>query len=120
VSLGEVLAPGQEFQYTFDLGDNWRHHCRIADDNLDPMAELGIVPDRPLPYGGWGLIPDPYGRLFETDDGQAPIPDPPHRPWPWANAPVPAIATWHCPGQYTRTVDLAPRTPDDDPDDDRT
>jgi hypothetical protein len=90
----------------------------IAEGNLDLIAELGIVPDRPLPYRGWGMIPDPYGRLFETDHSQAPIPDPPSQPWPWANAPEPANATWHCPGQYTRTVDLLPRTPDDDLDDD--
>jgi hypothetical protein len=53
VTLGEVLAPGQEFQYRFDMGDNWRHHCGIADDTVDFMAQMGIVPDRPLPYWGW-------------------------------------------------------------------
>jgi hypothetical protein len=63
------------------------------------MAQLGIVPDRSLPYGGWGMVPALYRRLFETDDGQAPIPDPPHRLWPWVNAPEPAIATWQAPGQ---------------------
>jgi hypothetical protein len=116
VTLGEVLAPGAGVPVHVRPGDNWRHHCLLADDNVDLVAQLGIVPDRPLPYWGWGLIPDPYGRLFETDDSQAPIPDSPHQPWPWANAPEPAIATLHCPGQYTRTVDLAARTPDD-PDD---
>jgi hypothetical protein len=63
------------------------------------------LPNRPLPFWEWALIPAP-----------------PHQRWPWANAPVnapePAIATWHCAGQNTRTVDLAARTPDGDPDDD--
>lgn len=80
VTLGEALALGEEFRYTFDLGDNWRHRCVIADHEIDPMTELGVRPDRPLPYWGWGLIPDPYGRLFDADDGETPIPDPPRSP----------------------------------------
>jgi hypothetical protein len=63
------------------------------------------------------MVPALYRRLFETDDAQAPITDPPHRLRPSANAPEPAIATWQAPGQYTRTVDLAVRTPDRNPDD---
>jgi hypothetical protein len=49
----------------------WRRLLPVFDDR--PAV------DRPLPYWGWGMIPDPYGRLFETDDGQAPIPDPPYQ-----------------------------------------
>src|SRR5438046_2046880 len=64
---------------------------------------LGVGPERPLPYWGWGVIPDPYGRLFDADDGETPIPAPPHQPWPWGNAPEPTIITAHCPGQYTHT-----------------
>jgi hypothetical protein len=103
VTLGDVLGLGDEFGYTFDLGDNWRHQCVVGPDEIDPEKVLGVVPDRPLPYWGWGVIPDPYGRLFDGDDGETPIPDPPHRPWPWANALEPTIITEHCPGQYTRT-----------------
>ena len=61
-----------------------------------------------------GLFPDPYGRLFDGDDSDTPIPDPPCQPWPWANAPEPTIAVEHCPCQYTRIVDLIPRDLDDD------
>lgn len=106
LTLGELLDPGDEFGYTFDLGDNWRHRCVVDDHEIEPENVLGVVPDRPLPYWGWGVIPDPYGRLFDGDDGETPIPDPPHEPWPWANAPEPIILTRHCPGQYTRTVSL--------------
>ncbi|WP_239163700.1 plasmid pRiA4b ORF-3 family protein [Paractinoplanes rishiriensis] len=102
LTLGELLQAGDEFGYTFDLGDNWRHRCRVDGQDLDPRRVLGTVPDRPLPYWGWGVIPDAYGRLFDGDDGQTPIPDP-DEPWPWANAPEPSIVTWHHPGHYTRT-----------------
>ena len=108
VILGDLLQLGDEFSYTFDLGDNWRHRCQVSEIEIDPQKELGSVPDRPLPYWGWGVIPDPYGRLFDGDDGETPIPPPPYQPWPWANAPSPTIATYHGPGQFTRTVDLDP------------
>jgi hypothetical protein len=106
VTLGEVLDLGEEFGYTFDLGDNWRHRCIVDPDEIEPEKVLGVTPDRPSPYWGWGVIPDPYGRLFDGDDGETPIPDPPHQPWPWANAPEATIVTEQCPGQYTRTVSI--------------
>jgi hypothetical protein len=74
VMLGDVLQLGEEFTYTFDLGDNWRHRCLLADTVIDPDEVLGVVPDRPLPYWGWGVIPDAYGRLWDGDDGQTPVP----------------------------------------------
>ena len=64
---------------------------------------MGLVPDRPLPYWGWGSIPDPYGRMWDGDDGESPVPPAPE-PWPWANAPGPTLTTLHCPGQYTHTT----------------
>jgi Plasmid pRiA4b ORF-3-like protein len=104
LTLGEVLELGSQFSYTFDLGDNWRHQCTIGPSEIDPRETLGVVPDRPRPYWGWGTIPDPYGRLFDGDDGEAPVPKPPHQPWPWPDAPQPTIMTRHCPGQYTWTL----------------
>ena len=106
VTLGEVLDLGEEFGYTFDLGDNWRHRCVVDPAEIDPEKVLGVAPSRPLPYWGWGVISDPYGRLFDGDDGETAIPDPPHQPWPWANAPEATIVTEHCPGQYTRTFSI--------------
>lgn len=70
VTLGDVLQLGEEFTYTFELGDKWRHRCLLADTVIDPDEVLGVVPDRPLPYWGWGVIPDPYGRLWDGDDGE--------------------------------------------------
>jgi hypothetical protein len=35
------------------------------------------VPDRPLPYFGWGAIPDQYGRGWGADDGETPLPPDP-------------------------------------------
>jgi Plasmid pRiA4b ORF-3-like protein len=61
VRLGR-LRPGEQFAYTFDLGDNWQHLCTVAPQRADPLETLGIIPDRPLPCWGWGDIPDQYGR----------------------------------------------------------
>ncbi|MEW2385538.1 hypothetical protein AB0873_26095 [Micromonospora sp. NPDC047707] len=115
VTIGELLKPGDQFGYIFDLGDRWKHQCVIADQDIDPVETLGILPAKPLPYWGWGTIPDPYGRLFDGDDGESPFPDPPKR-WPWdGNAPDAEIITEHSPGQWTRTYALTRDLTDDDP-----
>lgn len=82
------LAPGEHFVYVFDLGDSWTHLCTVGPERIDPLDELGIVPSLPLPYFGWGDIPDQYGRRFDADDGETPLPPdpgwsdlPPLRPW---------------------------------------
>jgi hypothetical protein len=90
--VGRTLSLGAEFQYTFDLGDNWVHRCVVGERKIDPLDELGIVPDKPLPYWGWGSIPDQYGRNWDGDDGESPMPQRPrvlhpmqaHR-WPSAD-----------------------------------
>ena len=79
--------------YVFDLGDDWAHLCTVGPRRIDPADTLGIVPATPLPYWGWGSIPDQYGRRFDGDDGESPVPTdprladlPPLRPhWgtPW-------------------------------------
>jgi hypothetical protein len=83
------LELGEQFIYTFDLGDDWTHLCTVAaTSRISPVDELGIVPHNPLPYWGWGDIPDQYGRRFDADDGETPLPPdprladlPPLRPW---------------------------------------
>jgi len=82
------LQRGDQFVYVFDFGDDWTHLCTVGDERIDPLDELGIVPGRPLPYWGWGDIPDQYGRRWDADDGQSPLPEnpgltdlPPLRPW---------------------------------------
>lgn len=71
------LRPGEEFAYVFDLGDRWQHLCTVGLRRADPMQELGIVPDRPLPAWGWGDIPDQYGRRWDDDDSSTPVPEGP-------------------------------------------
>ena len=39
-----VLEPGAEFQFTFDLGDDWTHRCVVGEDKIDPLEVLGITP----------------------------------------------------------------------------
>lgn len=69
------LSAGDQFTYVFDMGDDWTHLCTVAAERIDPRQTLGITPRQPLPYWGWGLIPDQYGRLSE-DDEQPLGPDP--------------------------------------------
>ncbi|MDQ2737942.1 MAG: plasmid pRiA4b ORF-3 family protein [Actinomycetota bacterium] len=72
-----TLTAGQQFAYVFDLGDNWAHLCTVGAERIDPLDTLGITPDRPMPYWGWGSIPDQYGRTWDGDDGEtAPPPNP--------------------------------------------
>jgi len=69
LKVQEELAAGDEFRYTFDLGDDWRHRCRVLPEQVNPRLVLGIgpLPRRPMAIGGWGWIPDQYGRT--TPDG---------------------------------------------------
>lgn len=81
---------GEEFQFTFDLGDSWTHRCIVEDAKIDAVEELGIRPDKPLPYWGWGQIPDQYGRRWADDDGSGSTPPAPSRPHPMITGEWPA------------------------------
>lgn len=101
-TLGQLLQPGNEFGYVFDLGDDWRHWCTTDSQTFDPTKHYPELPPRPVPVFGWGNIPDPYGRLFLGDDGDTPVPAPPAE-FPWPGAPEPTTVTLHTPGEYTLT-----------------
>jgi hypothetical protein len=62
LKVAKEVKPGEEFEYVFDLGDNWRHRCSVEAEKGDPLEEYGIVPNVPAPIWGWGSIPDQYGR----------------------------------------------------------
>jgi hypothetical protein len=80
--VARTVEPGAEFQFTFDLGDAWMHRCVVGEVKVDPLEVLGVRPDVPLPYWGWGSIPDQYGRRWATDDGEGRAPGRPGRPHP--------------------------------------
>lgn len=80
--ISRVVAPGAEFQFVFDLGDEWTHRCVVGDTKIDPEETLGIKPRKPLPHWGWGTIPDQYGRRWADDDGHSRIPSRPTEPHP--------------------------------------
>lgn len=80
--VARLLGPGAEFQFTFDLGDDWTHRCVVGTEKVDPVEVLGIRPEVPLPYRGWGSIPDQYGRRWADDDGHSQAPRRPSRPHP--------------------------------------
>lgn len=70
LKVAREVTPGEEFEYVFDLGDHWRHRCRVEPEKADSVEEYGVVPDRPVAIWGWGSIPDQYGRDGFDDDGQ--------------------------------------------------
>jgi len=80
--VGATIVPGREFSFTFDLGDDWTHRCVMAAEKIDPGEVLGIRPRTPLPYWGWGAIPDQYGRRWADDDGSRRAPSRPREPHP--------------------------------------
>jgi hypothetical protein len=80
--VARTLRPGAEFQFTFDLGDSWTHRCVIAEQKVDPLEVLGIHSALPLPYRGWGSIPDQHGRRWAADNGQGRAPRRPSEPHP--------------------------------------
>jgi hypothetical protein len=71
------LKLSEQFAYVFDFGDDWTHVCTVGPTTIDPVERVGIVPSAPMPYFGWGQIPDQYGRRWQTDDGESPIPPDP-------------------------------------------
>ncbi len=71
------LNPGERFVYVFDFGDDWAHLCTVGGSPIDPVETVGLVPDRPLAYFGWGAIPDQYGRAWSADDGDTHLPPDP-------------------------------------------
>jgi hypothetical protein len=60
------LQAFQQFIYAFDFGDDWTHLCTVVESGIDPHEVLGVDPDAPLQYFGWGNIPDQYGRAWLT------------------------------------------------------
>lgn len=80
--VARTVAPGDEFQFVFDLGDFWVHRCTVEAQKVDPMEVLGIRPKGPLAYWGWGNMPDQYGRRWADDDGERRAPRRPTQPDP--------------------------------------
>jgi len=79
LTLGR-LSLGEQFAYVFDCGDDWQYLCTVGPRRIDPLQTLRIVPDHPLPYFGWGDIPDQYRRRWDSDDGESPPPRKPKHP----------------------------------------
>lgn len=67
--VAKTVGPGAEFRFTYDFSDDWMHRCVVDETKTDPLETLGISPRTPLPYRGWGSMPDQYGRRWQGDDG---------------------------------------------------
>jgi hypothetical protein len=65
----DAVEAGAEFSYVFDFGDDWRHHCRVLEETIDPRELFGdgALPRGPVPVFGWGWIPDQHGRETRED-----------------------------------------------------
>lgn len=72
--VGRTVALGEEFRYVFDFGDDWTYACAVEEPKVDPLEVVGVVPAVPTVVWGWGTIPDQYGRLWDGDDGETPVP----------------------------------------------
>jgi hypothetical protein len=110
------LQLGERFAYEFDLGDSWMHLCTVGEAKVDPEEVYGARPDRPVPYFGWGDIPDQYGRRWGSDDGSSPVPPPPDPPlgdlpaelhYSWGARPAPGDLTGDGPVPTTGSGDVA-------------
>jgi hypothetical protein len=66
LKVAKEVKLGEEFEYVFDLGDNWQHRCVVEPEKGDPLEEYGIVPEGPVAIWGWGSIPDQYGVAAST------------------------------------------------------
>lgn len=53
------VEPGEEFSFTFNLGDDWEHRCRVMSDKIDPGEEWGpgTLPEIPVPSGAGARSP---------------------------------------------------------------
>lgn len=87
-----ILKLCQQFLYVFDLGDDWTHLCTVGEKLIDPAELVGLdatAMPGPLPFWGWGSLPDQYGRRWNDDTGdrqRVPLDPkcrdlPPLRPW---------------------------------------
>lgn len=95
------LQLGEQFVYIFDFGDDWTHLCTVGPERVDPIETLGIVARAPLPYWGWGDIPDQYLRRWDGDDGDS-------RPRPIQDFPT---CRRYARGGATAIVRSSPRRP---------
>lgn len=71
LKVAKELSPGEEFAFTFDFGDDWRHRCRVLPEKIDPRDEWGPgpLPRQPVAVWGWGSIPDQYGCRSAAERG---------------------------------------------------
>jgi hypothetical protein len=81
------LKAGEQLLYTFDMGDDSTHLCTVAEQRIDPLEALGIIPAGPLACWGWARSPTSTVGAAKTTTARPLPPDPqfadlpPLRPW---------------------------------------
>ena len=70
--VSQLAERGTSFRFVFDLGADWVHTCTVGEEYVDPAEVLGITPQRPTAYFGWGDLPDQYGRRWKDADEPEP------------------------------------------------
>jgi hypothetical protein len=71
------LRPGEQFAYTFDLGDNWQHLCTVAPQRADPLETLGIIRTSRCRAGAGATSPTSTAAAETATTAAAPCPRPP-------------------------------------------
>ena len=67
--VGSSIKPGEEFEFLFDFGADWRHRCEVLPEKLDAHEAFGELPREPVILWGWGRLPDQSGRDADDDPG---------------------------------------------------
>ena len=75
--VARTVELGAEFQFTFDLGDDWTHRCVVARKRLTRSTCSATSQTIRCPTGAGAASPDQYGRRWADDDGRD---NPPRRP----------------------------------------
>ncbi|MGC5665089.1 hypothetical protein ACN261_32375, partial [Micromonospora sp. WMMD723] len=70
----------------------------VAESRIDPLETFGVLPAEPMPYFGWGDLPDQYGRRWDADDSESSPPQPPSRPL----TDLPPLLPWWGPQERSR------------------
>lgn len=72
VRVMREVGPGDDFEFAFDFGRDWRHRCQVLPGLADPRALYcgnNPLPPMPVVIHGWGVVPDQFERTaFDPAD----------------------------------------------------
>jgi hypothetical protein len=69
LKVAREVKPGDEFEYVFDLGDNWRHRCTVAQEKAIRSRSTGSFPIVRSRSRGGARSPTSMGAAASTARG---------------------------------------------------